>query len=90
MGVMDDGGQEFYYHCTRAQPRGAKLMVDVITETVIDRPPDQVAAYAADPDNAPRWYANIESATWDCPSNVGSHGSLTSPTGLSPKSARLR
>jgi uncharacterized protein YndB with AHSA1/START domain len=49
-------------------------MVDVITETVIDRPPDQVAAYAADPDNAPRWYANIESAAWesDPPLRIGS------------------
>ncbi len=49
-------------------------MVDVVTETVIDRPPEQVAAYAAEPDNAPAWYANIESASWESepPLRVGS------------------
>lgn len=49
-------------------------MVDVVTEVVIDRPSAEVAAYAADPDNAPLWYANIESSTWqtDPPLRVGS------------------
>jgi uncharacterized protein YndB with AHSA1/START domain len=42
-------------------------MVDVITETVIARPPAEVAAFAADPDNAPRWYVNIEAAEWRSP-----------------------
>jgi hypothetical protein len=41
--------------------------IDVETETVIDCPPDRVAGYASDPANAPRWYANIESAAWTTP-----------------------
>lgn len=43
------------------------MPVDVLTETVIDRPAAEVAAYAGDPTNAPRWYVNIESAEWETP-----------------------
>ena len=39
-------------------------MIDVETATVIARPRAEVAAYASDPDNAPRWSRNIESAEW--------------------------
>jgi len=49
-------------------------MVDVVVETVIDRPAPEVSAYAGDPSNAPEWYVNIRSVEWrtDKPVRVGS------------------
>ncbi len=37
------------------------------SEIVIARARDEVAAYAADPDNATEWYANIEAVEWRSP-----------------------
>jgi uncharacterized membrane protein len=40
------------------------MSVDVLTETVIDRPREVVAEFTANPDNAPIWYVNIKAAEW--------------------------
>ena len=40
------------------------MKVDVETSTIIERPRAKVAKFAANPANAPRWYANIESVEW--------------------------
>jgi uncharacterized membrane protein len=40
------------------------VSVDVLTEIVIDRPREEVAAFAANPDNVPTWYVNIKSVEW--------------------------
>jgi uncharacterized membrane protein len=42
-------------------------MVDVFTEITIQAPLQKVSEYAANPDNAPEWYMNIDSSEWQTP-----------------------
>jgi Polyketide cyclase / dehydrase and lipid transport len=56
---------------SRGRAYGAAVPVDVLSETVIGRPRDEVARYAADPSNAPEWYENIHAAEWRTPPPLG-------------------
>ena len=46
------------------------MAVDVVTRVSIKRQRDEVAAFAADPDNAIAWYKNIGSVEWETPPPV--------------------
>ena len=50
------------------------MEVDVVTRIIVERPIEVVSAFAANPDNAPVWYVNIESVEWisSPPLRVGS------------------
>lgn len=42
-------------------------MLEVITKIEIYCPTDKVSQFAADPDNAPKWYKNIKAVAWQTP-----------------------
>jgi len=50
------------------------MPVDVVIAVEIDRPREEVAAFASDPDNATAWYENIDTVEWRTskPLGVGS------------------
>ena len=46
------------------------MPVDIETHIEIDRPRNEVADYASDPDNATAWYENIKAVEWKSPKPV--------------------
>ena len=46
------------------------MSVDVVTEIDIRRPRSTVASFASNPDNATKWYVNIETVRWETPRPV--------------------
>jgi hypothetical protein len=56
-----------YVDRARRTPYSSAVNVDVTTDVVIERPAQQVSAFASDPDNAPRWYVNIKQVEWLSP-----------------------
>jgi uncharacterized membrane protein len=68
-----------YYSCCRRSASCSiwdtrRLAVDVLTEIEIARPREEVAEFAANPDNATAWYKNIKAVEWETepPVRVGS------------------
>ena len=55
------------------------VSVDVLSEAEIALPRERVASFAADPDNATEWYANIDRVEWktERPLAVGSKVAFT-------------
>ena len=51
-------------------------MVDVMTDITIRCPIQKVAEYAADPDHAPEWYVNIDSAEWRTEKPLSVHSQI--------------
>lgn len=47
------------------------MSVDVVTNVIIRRKRSQVALFAGNPDNAPKWYVNIKSVEWKNPPPIG-------------------
>jgi hypothetical protein len=46
------------------------MSLDVTRSIAIGRPREQVVVYSANPDNAPRWYANVKEIQWETPPPV--------------------